>query len=66
MKQSLALWYLLRSQGIAADLQIGVQMQQSQFQAHAWVEYQGYVVGDRQDIRQHYTVLDSLNSNLNS
>ncbi|MDB9310674.1 lasso peptide biosynthesis B2 protein [Aphanizomenon sp. CS-733/32] len=65
LKQSLVLWYLLRNQGIAADLQIGVQMQQ-QFQAHAWVEYQGYVIGDRQDIRQHYTLLDSLNNSLNS
>lgn len=40
------LWYLLRRQGIAAELQIGTRFE-GEFQAHAWVEYQGDVVGDR-------------------
>lgn len=65
LKNSLVLWYLLRRQGIAANLQIGVRLEQGQFQAHAWVEYQGLVVGDRADVRQQYTAFDSLNTQLN-
>ncbi len=65
LKKSLVLWYLLRCQGIDAQLQIGVRLEQGQFQAHAWVEYQGYVVGDRQDVRQHYTAFGYLNTELN-
>ncbi|MEH1906499.1 lasso peptide biosynthesis B2 protein [Nostoc sp.] len=66
LKKSLVLWYLLRCQGIAAQLQIGVRLEQGQFLAHAWVEYQGFVVGDYQDVKQHYTPLDRLNTELNS
>lgn len=65
LKKSLVLWYLLRRQGIAANLQIGVRLEQGQFQAHAWVEYQGLVVGDRADVRQQYTAFDNLNTQLN-
>ena len=65
LKKSLVLWYLLHRQGIDSQLQIGVRLEQGQFQAHAWVEYQGTVVGDRHDVRQHYTALDHLNAELN-
>lgn len=65
LKKSLVLWYLLRYQGIAAQIQIGARLEQGQFLAHAWVEYQGFVVGDYQDVGQHYTALDRLNTELN-
>ena len=65
LKKSLVLCYLLRCQGIAAQLQIGARLEQGQFLAHAWVEYQGFVMGDYQDVPQHYTRLDRLNSELN-
>ena len=65
LKKSLVLWYLLHRQGIDSQLQIGVRLEQGQFQAHAWVEYQGTVVGDRSCVRQHYTALDRFNAELN-
>lgn len=60
LKKSLVLWYLLRRQGITAQLQIGVRQEQGEFQAHAWVEYQGYVIGDRQEVKQHFTAFGGL------
>ena len=58
------LWYLLHRQGIDSQLQIGVRLEQG-FQAHAWIEYQRAVVGDRSCVRQHYTTLDRFNAELN-
>jgi len=47
LDRSLALWWLLRRRGIAADLRIGGRKQNGQFQAHAWVELDGVVLDDR-------------------
>ena len=41
LRKSLALWFLLRRQGISTELQIGTRFEKEEFQAHAWVEYQG-------------------------
>ncbi|NJM19865.1 MAG: lasso peptide biosynthesis B2 protein [Richelia sp. SM1_7_0] len=72
LRKSLALWFLLSRQGIATELQIGTRLDRGEFQAHAWVEYQGYVVGvkrsstegNRSQVRQHFTTFEHLNSNL--
>lgn len=64
LRKSLALWYLLRRQGIAAELQIGTRFEVGEFQAHAWVEYQGYIVGDRQRVKQDFVVFEHLDSKL--
>lgn len=64
LRKSLVLWYLLRLQGIAAQLQIGTRLDGGEFQAHAWVEYQGYVVGDRQEVQQYYATFDLLDTKL--
>lgn len=64
LKKSLVLWYLLRHQGVASQLQIGVRLEAG-FQSHAWVEYQGRVIGESQDVRQLYTAFDRLNTELN-
>lgn len=61
LRKSLALWFLLRRQGIVTQLQIGTRFEKEEFQAHAWVEYQGYVVGDRQMVKQHFTSFENLN-----
>lgn len=58
LKQSLVLWILLRSQGILSELRIGVQRESAKFTAHAWVEYQGIVLNDTDDVRQRYQVFD--------
>ncbi len=50
LERSLALWWLLRRRGIAADLRIGVRKAAGEFEAHAWVELEGAVINDRADI----------------
>jgi Transglutaminase-like superfamily len=58
LKQSLVLWILLRSQGIISELRIGVQRESTKFSAHAWVEYQGVVLNDTDDVRQRFQAFD--------
>jgi len=55
LPQSLACWWLLRRQGIDSDLRIGTRKENGQFEAHAWVEYQGLVLNDRSDVQQRFT-----------
>jgi hypothetical protein len=55
LQRSIALTSMLRKRGIAADLQIGVK--QSPFQSHAWVEVDGRVVNDVQEVREMYEPL---------
>ncbi|MGF1482329.1 MAG: lasso peptide biosynthesis B2 protein [Cyanophyceae cyanobacterium] len=59
LSQSLVLWYLLRRQGIESELCIGVRRTE-QFQAHAWVEYEGMVLNDTPDVRIRYAAFDQL------
>jgi hypothetical protein len=47
LEQSLALFVCLRRAGVPVELRIGVQPYP--FAAHAWVEYQGNLVGDTHD-----------------
>jgi|GEM_PF-621347 hypothetical protein len=63
LRKALVLWFLLRRQGIDAELKIGTRLEQ-EFQAHAWVEYQGFVVGERQGVKQHYVAFDKLETKL--
>src|SRR5690606_25498440 len=49
--RSMAIQHMLRRRGIAAGgLRIGVRRRDGEFQAHAWFEIDGVVVGDS---RQH-------------
>lgn len=65
LKKSLVLWFLLRRQGITSELRLGVRWDEGEFTGHAWVEYQEMVLSDRQDVRQQYTMFDSLTAELN-
>jgi hypothetical protein len=47
---------LLKSRGISAQMVIGTQ--QLPFNAHAWVEVDGRVVGDKPWVKEAYVVLD--------
>lgn len=58
LKRSLVLWYLLRRQGIASDLRIGVRREQGEFQAHAWIEYESIIVNDSPSIHQCFTAFE--------
>jgi len=55
---SLLLWWLLRRRGIAADLRIGARTLTGEFEAHAWVEFEGVVLNDDQEIRDIYAPFD--------
>jgi hypothetical protein len=44
LEQSLALWWLLRRRGIAAEIRIGARKNEGRFEAHAWVDFGGLVL----------------------
>jgi len=54
LRQSLALWGLLRYQGIETNLRIGVKSSDDGLEAHAWVERQGQPLNDALDMQQHF------------
>jgi Transglutaminase-like superfamily len=57
LEQSLALCWLLRRRGIAAELCVGARKQDGKFEAHAWVETQGAVVCES-DERHRFVPFD--------
>jgi hypothetical protein len=57
--ESLALWWLLRREGCAAELRIGVGKLAGRFEAHAWVECNGAVLNDADEVHRHYAGFDS-------
>jgi Transglutaminase-like superfamily len=59
LEGSLALWWLLRRQGIPAELRIGVRKENRQFEAHAWVEYNGSALNEPEEHHQHYHAFDA-------
>jgi hypothetical protein len=56
LDQSVALWWLLRLQGIDADIRIGVRKDDG-LEAHAWVEVGSVVVNDREDVASVFAPL---------
>ena len=54
LERSLALWCLLRQNGVDAELHIGAQTGQTEFAAHAWVEWDGEVLNDSPDVHKNY------------
>jgi len=56
--ESLTLWYLLRRQGIAASLRIGVRKEREKFEAHAWVEYGGVPLNQMEGQHAHYAAFE--------
>ena len=58
LPQSLVLWWLLRRQGLAGELHIGVKPPQGyRLEAHAWVEFQGLVLNDSEDVARRFSLL---------
>jgi hypothetical protein len=58
LQRSLALWCLLKGQGIEGDLRVGVQKVAGQLEAHAWVEYLGVILNDQADVHRRYVAFD--------
>jgi hypothetical protein len=59
LEESLALWYLLGRQNIWSSLRIGVRKHAENFEAHAWVEYQGEALNQPEELHQHYSPFES-------
>ena len=60
LTRSLLLVWLLRRQGVASELRIGVQLREGVFRAHAWVERDGVPVNDRADVAADFAPFDDL------
>lgn len=60
LEQSLALLWLLRREGIAGELRIGVRKEAGQLEAHAWVECLGFPLNESADVGQRYRQFDPL------
>jgi hypothetical protein len=58
--RSTALWFLLRRQGIGSEIRIGVNQQEGKFKAHAWVESNGIVLNDRNDIHNQFAAFEQI------
>ena len=58
--RSTTLWWFLRWQGIPSEIRIGVNQNDGEFHAHAWVETGGIVLNDRDDIHQQYGAFEQI------
>jgi hypothetical protein len=58
LEESLTLWYLLREQGIAARLRVGVRKENQKFEAHAWVEHRGEALNQDEAMHRHYAAFE--------
>lgn len=57
LSQSFALVWMLRREGLEPQLRLGVRIQDAKFDAHAWVEYDGRVLNDSQDVHTRFAPL---------
>ena len=55
--RSLLLFWMLKARHAPAHLLIGVNREDSEFRAHAWIEAQGRVLGDSADAATRFTTL---------
>lgn len=54
LTRSVYMQWLLRRRGIAAVLRLGVQLEDGQLLAHAWVDYAGTPLNDSADVAERY------------
>lgn len=55
LKRSLATWWLLQRRGVAAELNIGVNKDAGELNAHAWVEYAGHALVEADDVTERFS-----------
>ena len=58
LRRSLLIWWLLRCCGIATVVRVGVNRDDGNFRAHAWVELLGRPLGDAEDIAVRFPTFD--------
>ena len=61
LPQSLALRWMLNRRGITSDLKIGAMKTSIGIHAHAWVEIEGEVIGDKVGAEKGFNKFDSVN-----
>ena len=59
LERSLALWWVLRQEGIASSVRIGARKTDGKFEAHAWVEREGVALNEPQQEHRHYATFDA-------
>jgi hypothetical protein len=59
LERSLALWWLLRREGITSSVRIGARKASGKFEAHAWVEWGGAALNEPGDGHRHYAAFDA-------
>jgi len=59
LEKSLAPWWLLARQGIPSSLRIGTRKADGQFEAHAWIEYEGAALNELDEPHRHYAAFDA-------
>jgi hypothetical protein len=59
LEKSVAIWSLLRQQGIVSELRIGARKLDGRFEAHAWVERDGEALNEPQQEHRHYATFDT-------
>lgn len=59
LEESLVLMHLLRRQGIASQLRIGVKKNVPKFEAHAWVERDSEALNEIEALHDHYAPFDA-------
>ena len=57
LRRALTLQKMLARRGLPAELKIGVRKEDGQLNAHAWVEYDGNLLGEPEKITEQYAVL---------
>ena len=57
LPRALALRWMLSQRGIPAKLRIGMNKSSTGIFAHAWVEMQGEMIGEAEDIAERFTIL---------
>jgi len=58
LERSLVLWWMLRREGVAAELRVGATKDAGRFEAHAWVEYCGAVLNDPEGEHRGFVPFD--------
>jgi len=59
LEKSLALWWLLRREGIVSSVRIGARKAAGKFEAHAWVERDGAALNEPGAAHRHYATFDA-------
>ena len=58
LERSMTLWSILLHEGVDGELHIGARKQDAQLEAHAWVELDGQILNDADEVREDYTQFD--------